>query len=182
MTSSDPTCSDPDGQLTILGEIAELARGVNADLWLRGGWAMDFFLGRITRQHDDIDLFTLETQLVALDVTLQALGYRPTGNAPREQQRDYLRNGYDVSITPLRLSADGAPLVAGGRFQGEPWPTDMLRDAGSGELAGLKMRYIAPAAQIECKEMMPVWVPGFPRRTKDAEDIIAIRRALDRRS
>jgi hypothetical protein len=30
--------------------------------------------------------------------------------------------------------------------------------------------------------MMPVWVPGFPRRTKDADDIAVIRRALDRRN
>lgn len=180
MQSRDTTPTDPDGQLTILREITELAHTVGADLWLRGGWAMDFFLGEITRTHDDIDLFTLEPHVIALDEALQAHGYRPTGSAPQTQQREYLKNSYDVSIVPLRLADDGAPLVAGGRFQGEPWPVDMLRDAGWGEIGCVRLRYIAPAAQIECKEMMPVWVPGFPRRAKDTEDILAIRRAMDR--
>jgi hypothetical protein len=53
-------------QLELIGEIAALARTVGAELWLRGGWAMDFFLGRVTRQHDDIDLFTLEPHIAAL--------------------------------------------------------------------------------------------------------------------
>ncbi|MFF2458960.1 nucleotidyltransferase domain-containing protein [Peribacillus simplex] len=31
---------------------------LNIDLWLRGGWVMDFLLGKITRSHSDIDLVT----------------------------------------------------------------------------------------------------------------------------
>jgi hypothetical protein len=37
---------------------------------------------------------------------------------------------------------------------------------------------ISPAAQIEIKQMMPVWVPGRPRRPKDAADIARLRAAL----
>jgi hypothetical protein len=37
---------------------------------------------------------------------------------------------------------------------------------------------VSAAAQIEIKEMMPVWVPGMRRRAKDAEDIARLRAAL----
>lgn len=165
-------------QLGLISEVAGLAHTVGADLWLSGGWSMDFFLGAATREHDDIDMFTLDTQIVALDEALCAHGYRPTGEAPLEQQRDYLKDGSDLTIVPVRLDEDGAPRVAGGRFVGEPWPTEMLSGAGWGEIAGIRMLYIAPAAQIEIKEMTPVWIPGRPRREKDAHDIAAIRQAL----
>lgn len=37
------------------------------------------------------------------------------------------------------------------------------------------------SVRIESKEMMPVWVPGRPRRQKDAEDIARLRPALESR-
>jgi hypothetical protein len=37
---------------------------------------------------------------------------------------------------------------------------------------------ISPMAQIEVKEMMPVWMPGRARRLKDTEDIVRLRQAL----
>jgi hypothetical protein len=40
---------------------------------------------------------------------------------------------------------------------------------------------MSPEAQIESKEMMPVWVPGRPRRPKDAADIALLRQALSSR-
>lgn len=36
-----------------------LAHKLGAPVWLRGGWAIDFFLGRLTRDHADIDWFAL---------------------------------------------------------------------------------------------------------------------------
>ena len=167
-------------QLAVIAEVAGLADNVGAELWLGGGWAMEFFLGAITRTHEDIDMFTLDAQMLRLDETLRARGYQPTGPAPLDQQRDYLKNGLDVTVAPVRLGENGAPLVAGGSFVGEPWPAEMLRDAGWGEINGVRVRYIAPSAQIEIKEMTPVWIPGRPRRQKDADDIAAIRQALRR--
>lgn len=46
-------------QLNILLEISEICLSLNFNLWLRGGWAIDFLLGKITRLHTDIDLVTL---------------------------------------------------------------------------------------------------------------------------
>ncbi|WP_236648393.1 MULTISPECIES: hypothetical protein [Micromonospora] len=37
---------------------------------------------------------------------------------------------------------------------------------------------ISVAAQIEFKEMFPVWMPGRPRRAKDAADVARLRAGL----
>lgn len=40
-------------QLNLLLEISEICLSLNFNLWLRGGWAIDFLLGKITRLHTD---------------------------------------------------------------------------------------------------------------------------------
>ena len=37
-------------------QVAELLRGVDAPWWIAGGWALDLFLGRQLRAHNDIDI------------------------------------------------------------------------------------------------------------------------------
>ena len=50
------------------------------------------------------------------------------------------------------------------------WPT--------GRIDNLRCPIINPSAQIEIKTMMPLWVPGMPKRPKDAEDITLLQAAL----
>jgi hypothetical protein len=40
----------------VLAAIAPLMRGFNAPWCVAGGWALDLFLGRITRPHGDLEL------------------------------------------------------------------------------------------------------------------------------
>ncbi|GAP52560.1 aminoglycoside adenylyltransferase, partial [Streptomyces azureus] len=44
-------------QLRLIGETVEFAKALGVEVWLRGGWAMDFFIGEPTRDHEDIDWF-----------------------------------------------------------------------------------------------------------------------------
>src|SRR5439155_15489925 len=39
-----------------LDEAAELMRGFPAPWWIVGGWAIDLFVGRETRDHSDVDV------------------------------------------------------------------------------------------------------------------------------
>lgn len=47
-----------DWQLRLISETLAIAESLDVEVWLRGGWAMDFFLGGVTRDHEDIDWFT----------------------------------------------------------------------------------------------------------------------------
>ena len=47
-------------------ELAGLLDGLGAPWWICGGWALDLFLGRETRRHDDLDVAVLRRDQRAL--------------------------------------------------------------------------------------------------------------------
>jgi hypothetical protein len=191
-----------------LAAIAEVA-GLGIAVWLRGGWAMDFYLGRVTREHRDVDWFAWAADAGRITGALTARGWELLPEPPHDQQRDFRRDGVDLSFALItRRGAD--IVVAGGPWAGEPWPAGMLdgpesrtgdsdngsdgnssdngdsdgdngSDGGRPALRGVTCAVISPYAQLEIKRMMPVWVPGLPRRPKDAEDIALLEAALSAR-
>jgi hypothetical protein len=177
-TSHKPDPPDlTERQLRAIAEVLTLAEQERIEVWLRGGWAMDFYLGAHTRDHRDVDWFCWAADAEPLTAALAGRGFQPAGDAPPQQQRDFVRGEVDQGFALLDRDAAGRLVVAGGPYAGEPWPAGML-DAPPGRLAGLTCPIIAAEAQIEIKEMMPVWVPGLPRRDKDRTDLDLLRRAL----
>jgi hypothetical protein len=161
---------DPARQLRLITEVVGLAENVGVEVWLRGGWAVDFALGEVTREHRDIDWFTWAEAIPAWRAALTEHGFAPTPVNDDSAQYDVTKDGEDLQFALLARNADGAPVVAGGPYAGEPWPVDLL-DAQPGRIGAQRCPIINPRAQIEIKQMMPVWVPGMPRRPKDAHDI-----------
>jgi hypothetical protein len=92
-------------------------------------------------------------------------------------QRDFLRDGVDLGVALLGRDATGHVVVPAGPHEGARWPAGML-DGPPGHLGGLTCPVVSPQAQIEIKKMMPVWVPGLPRRDKDRADIELLTAAL----
>ncbi len=173
-----PVGVDSRRQLDVIAEIVRLADATGVDVWLRGGWAMDFFLGEVTRPHLDIDFFCAASDADRLVAALHEHGYRDDPGPPPEQQRDLVTaDGIEVSFALLGRDTDGCPTVAGGPHAGARWPTDLLTWQPC-RLGDVTCRIVGPRAQIEIKEMMPVWVPGAPRRDKDAWDVARLRAAL----
>lgn len=164
-------------QLAAIVEFVALAEDMGAPVWLRGGWAMDFFLGRITRDHADVDWFALATDGPQLADGLISYGFEDVTATPPGQQIDLVRGQIEHGVALLRLDDQGEPLVAGGPWTGEPWPVGML-DGPVGRIGDVKVRVIAPLAQIEIKEMTPKWNPRLSRRQRDVDDIVAIRSRL----
>ena len=161
----------------MIAELLTSAERVGLDLWLRGGWAMDFFLGEFTRPHGDVDWFAWAQDVDRLTELLLGLGYVSVDGPPPEQQRDFARDGEEHAFAFLATNSAGQVVVAGGPWAGEPWPDGML-DAEPGRLGEYAAPIIAARAQLEIKEMMPVWVPGRPRRAKDIADIAVLRAEL----
>lgn len=102
-------------QLQLIAEALELARANGITVWLRGGWAMDFYLGEYTRDHVDIDWLVWATDAAALDDVLVRHGYEPVVGPPPEQQRDYLKDGFDLSFALLAQDASGRPVCRAAR-------------------------------------------------------------------
>ncbi|MEU1403909.1 aminoglycoside adenylyltransferase [Streptomyces sp. NPDC005728] len=164
-------------QLVLIDEVLGAARDDGITLWLRGGWAMDFFLGEVTREHGDIDWFAWAWDAPRLAEVLTRLGHRPVPGPPADLQLDVVKDGLDGSFTLLDRDTQGRITVAGGPWAGTPWP-DGLLDAEPGRIGVLEAPIVSPRAQIEIKRMMPVWDPSRPRRAKDAEDVARLEAAL----
>ena len=139
----------------------------------------DFYLGEITRPHNDVDWFVWATDLPVIASALITDGWQDVAEHPADQQRDLVRGGVELGFAPLARSDNSAVVVGGGPWAGEPWPARMLEDAVTGHFAGLACAVISPAAQVEIKQMMPIWVPGRPRRGKDIADIRRLRAAMN---
>lgn len=150
----------------------ELGPGV----WLRGGWAVDFTVGHLTRPHADIDWFADVRLREALTDALLARGFQRTGDAPAEQQTDLVLGEVEHGIAWIIIE-DGAAVVAGGPWAGAPWPPGMLPGTLL-QLHGVSAPVISTAAQIEIKELTPLWQPHLPRREKDLVDIELLRSTL----
>ncbi len=169
---------ESDRQLGAIAEVLDVARGLDVAVWLRGGWAMDFFLGEITRPHQDVDWFVWSEELPQLKRALAGRGWADRAEHPPGQQIDLERQGVELSFAPLARNSHGGVVVGGGPWAGSAWPAGMIEHAVNASLAGISCQIISPAAQIEIKRMMPVWVPGRPRRKKDADDIARLRTAI----
>ena len=114
---------------------------------------------------------------VAIVTALESRGYHPIPGPPPDQQVDMGKEDEELSFAWLTKNDAGQVAVAGGPWAGEPWRDRML-DWPPGRIGTVECAIINPAVQVEIKEMMPIWVPGRPRRAKDLSDIAFLRHAL----
>ncbi|WP_018784793.1 hypothetical protein [Micromonospora sp. CNB394] len=130
-------------------------------------------LGDVTRPHVDVDWYCWRDDAATLAERLGTLGWRPDPRMPATLQLDLLRDDVELSFAYLGRDADGRVVVGAGPWAGTLLPDGML--AGPpGRIGALTAPVISVAAQIELKEMFPVWMPDRPRRAKDAAELTPV--------
>lgn len=162
-------------QLELIHEVASLAEEAGVQCWLRGGWALDFLLGRVTRAHEDIDLFIWAADAPSFLPRLKDMGYEEIGGPPPEQQRNLVKDGEEFHVTLIEENELGV-VPAGGRWADFPWPKGML-EGPIGQIGDVRCRLINPEAQLWAKEEAPHAL-SHTRRDRDHADIALLRRAL----
>ena len=158
---------------TILVTLRELNECVSTPLWLFGGVAVDFLVGRWTRPHSDIDLNTFEDTRDELAAQLNRIGYRTsdTGWLTHWWQDG---TGRGIEIVFLNRSEDGSaellippdtPVGIPGRYPMLPGYLDIARVA---TLEGVSFRVSSPEGEWLAREIAVV--PGRPREPKIDHD------------
>jgi hypothetical protein len=61
-------------QLQLIGGTVAMSERLGVEVWLHGGWSMDFFLGLVTRDHVDIDWDAWIDDAPAITAALHADG------------------------------------------------------------------------------------------------------------
>lgn len=106
-------------QLRLIAEIESALGSARIRFWLRGGWALDFLIGRITRQHSDIDLVTWRRHASRIERLLVEAGYR-VATVTELAAIHFDKSGQDIGIAFIAKDEDGTIVTPGREFW--PWP------------------------------------------------------------
>jgi hypothetical protein len=136
--------------------------------WVAGGWAVDFLVGRVTREHRDVDIVIWAADGSAATGALRDAGFmlQPV-RAP--ELIHFERKGVPVTLSFIEREADGT-LVTPGKWRDWPWPPDSL-SAPPGRIGSLTIPIVSLASQIETKSNYATHIHGAPLRPQDEVDL-----------
>lgn len=100
-------------QLEVLREISLVFSSLQYDFWLRGGWAIDFLFGRVTRLHDDIDLVTWIHHRAKIEQALKEADYEqiPVREPFNGRQSDFRKETVDLQIAYVSRLKNGSIIL-----------------------------------------------------------------------
>jgi hypothetical protein len=131
---------------------------------LRGGWALDFLLGKIRPDHADIDLVALREDCDELHEWLTSAGFEHERELP-DAAIDFVKDDQSIQFALVEIAHSGAVVTR--RFETWPWP-DATLDGPRREVRGLRCRMLSLNALLE------------ERRTTSTEDVRYARRTARR--
>lgn len=165
-----------ESQLKVLVEISAISEKIGIEFWLRGGWAIDFILGKITRSHDDIDLITWTRNRERFEDELLKAGYEktPVKNEFRDRQSDFRKDSVEITLGYISHSEDGNLIMNG--LPEWIWRPDSLLPKPF-ILNDISAKVLNPKQLLEEKEVYEQI--GRTPRQKDAESKKILRQIID---
>lgn len=143
-------------QLAALDEVAGMLGELQVDYWLFGGWAVDLYVGKWTRPHDDIDVAVWLSDVPRIREALFGKGWTHAPEAEEDGGTGFEHGDVRLELTYLERDPDGRTVIplSSGPVLWELGPGDVC------ELQGVRARVIALSTLTEGK--------SFPR--DDADD------------
>jgi Aminoglycoside-2''-adenylyltransferase len=165
---------DMDGQalrqLRALGEVARSFDDLGIDYRLFGGWAVDFYVGSVTRVHDDVDLAVWLADRTRIAQLLADAGWQHAPHADEDGGTGDERNGVRVELT--FLVKNGVDVLLPLQRGSIVWPYEHRDDVG--EIAGVSARLVSFSSLVAGKSFRR---DDLEERAKDCADLAALRRA-----
>jgi len=158
-------------QFQLIKEIARILRRAHMRFWLRGGWALEFLSGDITRPHADIDLVTWKRHAIRVQKLLTLHGYRQMKTRFPDAASHFVKRGQDVGVVFICRAALGQIITPG--FDHWPWPQGAFVNS-SARLGHVVCRVMSRDALVEEKENYRRH-RGKPLRAKDRESLKRLR-------
>lgn len=158
-----------------IGEMLRVLEAVDAagcEVWVAGGWGIDVLVGRVTREHHDLDLLHRAEQEPWVVGALERLGYgeRP-GAVPGRPARFVMADGlgHELDLHPLHIGDDGSAVQhlddrGGALF----YPAAAFV---AGTIEGVRVRCLSVDQQIGFHQ-------GYEPRDRDLRDMASLREAF----
>lgn len=164
-----------ESQLNILKGISAIFCSLEHEFWIRGGWAIDFLLGKVTRLHDDIDLITWIHHREQLELAMMEYGFEriPVREQFRERQSDFRKDNVEVTLGYITRTNQGNLIMNG--LQEWEWNADSLM-AQCFILHGISARVLSPRQLLD--EKVVYAQIGRTARLKDVESKKILQRII----
>ena len=157
-------------QTAALASAADALDSAGLEHWFFGGWAVDLWVGRPTRAHEDIDVLVQRRDEARVDAALVAAGWVHTPHDDDVVGTDYAADGCDLQLTFAETDDTGRVVVP---VPGQPVvvSTGPLAHARR-PLGHLQVRVLTLEKMLEIKsDPRPDDVGG----AKDRADLAALR-------
>jgi hypothetical protein len=157
-------------QLDAIRDVVAAFDEAGIDYWLFGGWAVDFHLGRVTREHDDIDVAIWLDDMPRIEPVLASCGWDDLHDPDVDGGKAFGRDGVRLELTYLHRDPDGSiytPLLDGtrGRWTGETLADDVEA------LEGVRASVVSRSGLMRMKQHDR----GAQYQARDAADYEALR-------
>jgi len=161
-------------QLRIIKAVVNALDAAGISAWLFGGWGLDARIGRITREHGDIEFWVERTDAGRSKVVLVEAGATALATQPPEEACEFTWDGADFSTAYFDRRPDGTFSQPEGRWSDWLFPPGSFSDE-PGTLDGMPVLAMSAAGMLAMKEQYPRLRNGGPWRPKDINDIKVFR-------
>jgi Aminoglycoside-2''-adenylyltransferase len=164
-------------QLRIIKAVVNALDEVGIPAWLFGGWGLDARVGRITREHGDVEFWVERTDAGRSKAVLTGAGATALATQPPEESCEFSWDGADFS-TAYFDRPDGSSIQLLGRWSDWLFPPGSFGDE-PGTLDGTPVLAMSVAGMLAMKEQYPRLRNGRPWRQKDIDDMTVLRRLAE---
>jgi hypothetical protein len=163
-----------EGQLRVIRDVVAALQAADISAWLFGGWGLDARIGRITREHGDVEFWVERVHAERSKALLVEAGATALPTQPPEEAYEYAWDDVSFSTAYFDRQSDGSFSQPLGRF------SDWLFPPGSfGEepvtLDGTPVLAMSVSGMLAMKEQFPSLRNGRPWRQKDITDMEILR-------
>jgi hypothetical protein len=163
-----------EGQLRVIRDVVAVLQAAGVPAWLFGGWGLDARVGRITREHGDVEFWVERVHAERSKTLLMQAGATALSTQPPEEACEYTWDDVWFSTAYFDRLLGGSFSQPRGRF------SDWLFPPGSfGEefvtLDGTPVLAMSVPGMLAMKEQFPGLRNGRPWRPKDITDMEILR-------
>ncbi len=163
-----------EGQLRVIRQVIAVARAAGIPVWLFGGWGLDARIGRITREHGDVEFWVERIHAERSKALLVGAGATALATQPPEEACEFTWDDADFSTAYFDRRPGGSFSQPLGRWSDWLFPPGSFGDE-PGMLDGRPVPAMSVAGMLAMKEQYPHLRNGRPWRPKDIGDIAILR-------
>jgi hypothetical protein len=163
-----------EGQLRVIRTVVAAMRAGDISAWLFGGWGLDARIGRITREHGDVEFWVERLHAERSKALLVQAGVTALTTQPPEESCEYMLDDVPFSTAYFDRWPDGSFSQPLGRFSDWLFPPGSFGDEPV-TLDGTPVLAMSVSGMLAMKEQFPHLRNGRPWRQKDIADMEILR-------